>query len=125
MNSAPIHSGQFALLPNGTRLHYASAGTPGRPLLLFVHGFPEFWYEWHAQLQEFGRDYYAVAPDLRGFNLSDMPADPAAYKARHIVSDLQQLIALLGYQKTTLIAHDWGGAIAWNRRLRCRICCGN
>ncbi|MFZ6644114.1 alpha/beta fold hydrolase [Undibacterium sp. TJN25] len=112
--STSIQSNQFASLSNGTRLHYASAGQPGQPLILFVHGFPEFWYEWSAQLTEFGKDHFAVAPDLRGFNLSDMPADLSAYKARHIVEDLRLLAAQLGYDKFTLVAHDWGGAIAWN-----------
>lgn len=112
--SASIQSNQFASLPNGIRLHYASAGEPGKPLILFVHGFPEFWYEWEAQLAEFGSDYFAVAPDLRGFNLSDMPTDLAAYKARHIVDDLRLLAAHLGYEKFVLVAHDWGGAVAWN-----------
>ena len=112
--SAIIESNQFATLPDGIRLHYASAGEKGRPLLLFVHGFPEFWYEWEAQLREFGSDHFAVAPDLRGFNLSDMPLDLSAYKARHIVEDLRQLAAVLGYDKFVLVAHDWGGAIAWN-----------
>jgi pimeloyl-ACP methyl ester carboxylesterase len=114
MTTASIQENQFAALPNGTRLHYASAGEKGRPLILFVHGFPEFWYEWHEQLAEFGGDYFAVAPDLRGFNLSDMPADPSAYKAKHIVDDLRLLAAHLGYEKFVLVAHDWGGAIAWN-----------
>lgn len=109
-----IQSGQFATLPNGTRLHFASAGEAGKPLMLFVHGFPEFWYEWSAQLAEFGQDYFAVAPDLRGFNLSDMPADLASYKARHIVDDLRLLVAHLGYEKAVIVAHDWGGAICWN-----------
>jgi pimeloyl-ACP methyl ester carboxylesterase len=109
-----IRSGQYAALANGTRLHYASAGLPGRTLILFVHGFPEFWYEWAAQLSEFGQDYFAVAPDLRGFNLSDMPADVAAYKAKYIVDDLRLLIAHLGYQKAIIVAHDWGGAVCWN-----------
>jgi epoxide hydrolase 4 len=112
--AAAIQSGQYAALPNGTRLHFASAGDKGKPLLLFVHGFPEFWYEWEAQLKEFGGDYFAVAPDLRGFDLSDMPEDVSAYKARHIVEDLRQLAAHLGYEKFVLVAHDWGGAIAWN-----------
>ncbi|HEY0844725.1 MAG TPA: alpha/beta hydrolase [Noviherbaspirillum sp.] len=111
---APIHVNQYAALPNGIRLHYASAGEKGKPLILFVHGFPEFWYEWEAQLAEFGSDYFAVAPDLRGFNLSDMPADLAAYKAKHIVEDLRQLAAFLGYDKFVMVAHDWGGAVAWN-----------
>ncbi|GGC93030.1 AB hydrolase superfamily protein YfhM [Undibacterium terreum] len=109
-----IKSNQFASLSNGTRLHYASAGEQGKPLILFVHGFPEFWYEWAAQLPEFGKDHFAVAPDLRGFNLSDMPADLSAYKAKHIVDDLRLLAAHLGYEKFVLVAHDWGGAIAWN-----------
>lgn len=113
MNAA-IQSEQFALLLNGTRLHYASAGERGKPLILFVHGFPEFWYEWSAQLAEFGNDYFAVAPDLRGFNLSDMPKDLSAYKARHIVDDVRLLIAHLGYEKAVIVAHDWGGAICWN-----------
>ncbi|MES2038646.1 MAG: alpha/beta hydrolase [Pseudomonadota bacterium] len=112
--TAEIQSNQFATLDNGTRLHFASAGERGRPLILFVHGFPEFWYEWSAQLAEFGQDYFAVAPDLRGFNLSDMPTDVAAYKARHIVDDLRLLIAHLGYQHATVVAHDWGGAVCWN-----------
>lgn len=112
--AAAIKSNQFVVLPNGTRLHYASAGESGKPLILFAHGFPEFWYEWHAQLAEFGKDHFAVAPDLRGFNLSDMPSDPSAYKARYIVDDLRQLAAHLGYDRFVLVAHDWGGAIAWS-----------
>ena len=111
--AAVIQAGQFASLSNGMRLHYASAGDPGKPLLLFVHGFPEFWGEWEAQLAEFGRDHFAVALDLRGFNLSDMPLEVAAYRARHIIEDLRLLAAHLGHEKFTMVAHDWGGAIAW------------
>ena len=114
---ATIKDQQFVTLGNGMRLHYASAGQQGRPLMLFLHGFPEFWYEWHAQLAEFGSDHFAVAPDLRGFNLSDMPADVADYKARHVIDDLVRLIAHLGYERCILVAHDWGGAIAWNMAL--------
>ena len=58
---------------NGVRLHYARTGTG--PLIVFVHGFPEFWYEWKHQLAEFGRDHLAVAPDMRGYNLSSKPTD--------------------------------------------------
>lgn len=111
---AVIQSNQYVALSNGIRLHYASAGERGKPLILFVHGFPEFWYEWEAQLGEFGGEYFAVAPDLRGFNLSDMPADLGAYKAKHIVEDLRLLAAHLGYEKFVMVAHDWGGAVAWN-----------
>lgn len=111
---AVIHHLQFANLPSGTRLHYASAGERGRPLMLFVHGFPEFWFEWEAQLAEFGRTHFAVAPDLRGFNLSSKPAAVEAYKPRHIVEDLVQCIRALGYERAIVVAHDWGGAICWN-----------
>lgn len=109
-----IKDKQFVRLSNGIRLHYASTGDVGRPLILFAHGFPEFWYEWSQQLSEFGKDYYAVAPDLRGFNLSDSPSELGAFKARHIVEDLRLLAQELGYQQFILVAHDWGGAIAWN-----------
>jgi pimeloyl-ACP methyl ester carboxylesterase len=111
---ATIRDGQYAALPNGTTLHYASAGAAGRPLLLFLHGFPEFWFAWEAQLQEFAQDFFAVAPDLRGFNLSDMPTEVAAYKPRLIMQDIAELIACLGYSQCQMVAHDWGGAVAWN-----------
>ncbi|MGO4154211.1 alpha/beta fold hydrolase [Cupriavidus sp. YAF13] len=111
---AVIRHLQYATLPNGTRLHYASAGERGKPLVLFVHGFPEFWYEWETQLAEFGKTHFAVAPDLRGFNLSSKPAEVEAYRPRHIVEDLVHFINALGYSHCVVVAHDWGGAICWN-----------
>lgn len=97
---------------NGVRLHYARAGT-GKKLILFVHGFPEFWYAYKNQLEAFGTDYTAIAPDMRGFNLSDKPTEEAQYQIRYMVEDLRQLAEKLGYKKFTLVAHDWGGVIAW------------
>jgi len=111
---AVIQHLQFANLPNGTRLHYASAGEQGRPLVLFVHGFPEFWFAWENQLAEFGQTHFAVAPDLRGFNLSSKPAAVEAYKPKHLVEDLTQFVRALGYQRCVIVAHDWGGAVCWN-----------
>jgi pimeloyl-ACP methyl ester carboxylesterase len=102
----------YADLPNGIRLHYARAGAG--PLILFVHGFPEFWYEWKDQLAAFSRDHLAVAPDLRGYNLSSKPAEVKAYRAKHLVEDLRLLIDALGGRPCVLVAHDWGGATAWN-----------
>ena len=96
---------------NGVRLHYAHAGAG--PLILFLHGFPEFWYCWKRQLEDFGRDHLAVAPDLRGFNLSDRPADVKQYKARILIEDIRALAEHLGQEKFVLVAHDWGGAAAW------------
>ena len=96
---------------NGVRLHYATAGK-GK-LIMFVHGFPEFWYEWKNQLAEFGRTHQAVAPDMRGYNLSSKPAEVEQYQVKYMVEDLRQLAEKLGHKKFTLVAHDWGGAIAW------------
>lgn len=97
---------------NDIRLHYASAGEG--PLVMFLHGFPEFWYAWKDQLAEFGRDHLAVAPDLRGYNLSDKPADLEAYQANRIADDVVALARHLnGGRPFVLVAHDWGGAIAW------------
>lgn len=96
---------------NGVRLHYASAGK-GK-LLLCLHGFPEFWYEWKRQLTEFGRDFHVVAPDLRGYNLSSKPVGVEHYKLNLLLDDVRELIQHLGHKKCVLIGHDWGGFIAW------------
>lgn len=95
------------------RLHYAACGRPDRPLMLFVHGFPEFWFMWRELLPAFGRDFLAVAPDMRGYNLSDKPEAVDAYAARHLVADIDGLRRHFGAERFTLVAHDWGGAIAW------------
>ncbi len=102
----------YAALSNGIELHYAACGEG--PLILFVHGFPEFWYEWKDQLVEFGRDHLAVAPDMRGYNLSSKPAQVSAYRAKHLIEDLRLLIDHLGAPRCVMVAHDWGGAIAWS-----------
>ena len=110
---ATVSDGHFAALPNGVRLHYARAGEPGQPLLLFLHGFPEFWYAWHAQLAHFGDAHFAVAPDLRGYNLSDQPQEVEAYRAKLLLQDIEQFIRAVGYERCVIVAHDWGGALAW------------
>ena len=96
---------------NGVRLHYVTAGK-GK-LIMFVHGFPEFWYEWKNQLLEFGNDHQAVAPDMRGYNLSSKPSEVDQYQVKYMVEDLRALAEKLGHKKFILVAHDWGGAIAW------------
>ncbi|HZE05875.1 MAG TPA: alpha/beta hydrolase [Solirubrobacteraceae bacterium] len=97
---------------NGVRLHYVSAGDG--PLIVFLHGFPTCWYQFRAQLSEFSRDYRAVAPDLRGYNLSSKPADVHAYTTCAMVEDVRQLVERLGYQRFVLVGHDVGGAVAWS-----------
>jgi pimeloyl-ACP methyl ester carboxylesterase len=100
---------------NGVRLHYVRAGKG--PLIVFLHGFPEFWYEWTNQIAEFSRDHTVVAPDMRGYNLSSKPADLSAYQMPHLVEDVRALASELmkstGGSTFTLVAHDWGGVVAW------------
>jgi epoxide hydrolase 4 len=96
---------------NDVRLHCASAGT-GK-LLLFLHGFPEFWYAWRKQLVEFGKDFLAVAPDMRGYNLSSKPAEVAKYDMAKLTGDVRALAEHLGASSCYLVGHDWGGVVAW------------
>lgn len=97
---------------NGINLHYVSEGS-GK-LMLMLHGFPEFWYSWRHQIKEFASDYHTVALDLRGYNDSDKPAKQSAYQMSEFIQDIKGVITGLGYEDCILVAHDWGGAIAWN-----------
>jgi pimeloyl-ACP methyl ester carboxylesterase len=101
---------------NNIRLHYVMVGK-GR-MMMFLHGFPEFWYEWKNQLAEFGRDYRAVAPDMRGYNLSSKPTDVEQYRMKHLIEDVRALAEDLGHKKFILVAHDWGGGVAWPFAMR-------
>ncbi len=108
-----IVTGQFADLGNGIRLHYASCGVLGQPLMLLLHGFPEYWAAWEELMPALAATHFAVAPDLRGFNLSSQPTEVDAYRMREIVGDLERLVAALDYSSAVVVSHDWGGAAAW------------
>ena len=101
---------------NGIRLHYVSVGA-GK-LVMFIHGFPEFWAEWENQLTAIGKDHQAVAPDMRGYNLSSKPADVAKYHIKDLIEDLRALAEYLGHERFSMVAHDWGGAVAWSFAMR-------
>jgi epoxide hydrolase 4 len=96
---------------NGVKLHYVTQGEG--PLMLMLHGFPEFWYSWRHQIPEFAKDFKVVAPDLRGYNDSEKPANKSAYVMAEFIQDIKGLIEALGYDRAILIGHDWGGMIAW------------
>ena len=96
---------------NGVRLHYVEQGKG--QLILFLHGFPEFWYSWNYLLADFGRDHHAVALDMRGYNLSAKPEPVDAYRVPIIVEDVRALAESLKAKKFVLVGHDWGGVIAW------------
>ena len=98
---------------NGIKLHCVISGPEDAPVMLMLHGFPEFWYSWRYQIREFNRDYRVVAVDLRGYGESDKPLDTNAYTIPQLVSDIIELISSVCKDKCVLVAHDWGGIIAW------------
>jgi pimeloyl-ACP methyl ester carboxylesterase len=96
---------------NGVKLHYVEQGKG--ELILFLHGFPEFWYEWKDLIPAFAKDHHAVAPDMRGYNLSDAPEAVESYRVPVIVEDVRALAVKLKARQFVLVGHDWGGVIAW------------
>jgi epoxide hydrolase 4 len=105
-------------LPHGITLSCRASGERGRPVLLFLHGFPEAAFVWDELLEHFARPenggWRCIAPNLRGYERSSAPTQVSAYRAKHLVHDIAALIALEGGQLECLVAHDWGGAVAWN-----------
>jgi pimeloyl-ACP methyl ester carboxylesterase len=95
----------------GVRIHYASLGQG--PLVVMLHGFPDFWYTWRDQMEALSPSYQAVAVDLRGYNLSDKPKGVESYDMSLLVSDVAAVIRHLGRDRAIIVGHDWGGAIAW------------
>ncbi|CAB3368165.1 Hypothetical predicted protein [Cloeon dipterum] len=95
------------------KLHYVEKGDKSKELMLFVHGFPEFWYSWRNQIKEFSKDYWVVAVDLRGYGDSEKPRGLAAYKLNTLVDDLRQLILALQKKDCILVSHDWGAVVSW------------
>ena len=100
------------------KLHYAKAGS-GKKLVVLLHGFPEFWYSWRHQLSAFSEDYTVVAPDMRGYNLSDKPTNVSAYEVEKLAADVVGLIHHLGFEKAGLVGHDWGAGVAWAVAANC------
>lgn len=96
----------------GVNLHYAKAGE-GERLVLLLHGFPEFWYSWRHQIAALSEEYTVVAPDMRGFNLSDKPGNISDYETGKVVDDVTGLIRYFGHEKAAVIGHDWGATVAW------------
>ncbi|WP_448515119.1 alpha/beta fold hydrolase [Parathermosynechococcus lividus] len=99
------------IVSNGIRLHYVTQGEGD--LVLLLHGFPEFWYSWRQQIPKLADHHKVVALDLRGYNLSDKPQDPASYVLDELILDIVGVIDGLGYRRCHLVGHDWGGMVAW------------
>ncbi|MGE0101160.1 MAG: alpha/beta fold hydrolase [Blastocatellales bacterium] len=99
---------------NGVKIHYAALGSKSAPLIVMIHGFPDFWYSWRDQMAGLANDYYVVAIDQRGYNLSDKPKGVENYDMRLLVGDVAAVIRHLGRDKAIVVGHDWGGAVAWS-----------
>ena len=118
--SAPSNLEHRRVKVNGIFLHCAEQGRG--PVIVCLHGFPEFWYCWRHLMNAFSPDFRVVAPDLRGYNLSDKPDGTAAYRIPVLVEDVRSLIQSIDAGPVTLVAHDWGGVIAWALALRYPEC---
>jgi epoxide hydrolase 4 len=109
------------VLPHGITLSCRATGTRGRPVLMFLHGFPEAAFAWDALLEHFAKPenggYRCVAPNLRGYEKSSSPTEVSAYRVKFLMQDIAALVAIetvnSGGKLACLVAHDWGGAVAW------------
>ena len=97
---------------NGVQIHYAEAGSG--PLVVFIHGFPDYWYSWRHQMEGLSDRYRVVAIDQRGYNKSDAPEGQENYDMSLLVSDVAAVIRHLGEDSATIVGHDWGGVVAWS-----------
>ncbi len=95
----------------GIKIHYVTIGEG--PLVVLLHGYPDYWYTWRHQMASLADDYKVVAIDLRGYNRSDKPKGVDNYTMRNLVRDVVAVVNHVGRKKATIIGHDWGGAIAW------------
>src|SRR5687768_4221103 len=100
---------------NGIHLHVVEKGNKGAPVIIFLHGFPEFWYGWHNQIDFFAKKgYRVIVPDQRGFNLSDKPNRIKDYQISELVKDIVQIIEAIEEKKVFLVGHDLGAVVCWS-----------
>lgn len=100
----------------GVKIHYAALGKG--PLVVMMHGFPDYWMSWRHQMNALSKQFRAVAFDMRGYNLSDKPKGVENYSMRKLVGDCAAVVAAEGQKRAIIIGHDWGGATAWNVGMR-------
>src|SRR5919108_2249250 len=99
---------------NGVKLHVVQAGSLDGKLLIFLHGFPEFWFGWRHQIDFFAQQGFRVwVPDQRGYNLSDKPKGLDAYNIDQLAGDVVGLIDAANVKKAYIVGHDWGASVAW------------
>ena len=98
---------------DGAKIHYATAGDSG-PLVVMIHGFPDFWYSWNEQIKALQSTHRVAAIDQRGYNRSDKPKGLENYAIPKLVSDVAAVIRDMGEKKAVIVGHDWGGMVAWS-----------
>lgn len=104
---------------NGVRLHVVAAGDNDAPLIVLLHGAPEFWYCWHRHISSFvDAGYRVLAPDQRGYNLSEKPIGTRPYRLSELSQDIVDLIKTTDRESAHVIGHDWGAAVTWDMALR-------
>ena len=96
----------------GVSIHYVTHGEG--PVLLFIHGFPNQWYDWRHQMAALSDEYQVVAISLRGYNRSDRPVGVEQYAVEHLTADVAAVIRDLGHDRATIVGHDWGGIVGWS-----------
>src|ERR1700760_204549 len=97
---------------SGVKIHYGALGKG--PLVVMIHGFPDFWYTWRRQMSALSAHYRVVAVDQRGYDLSDRPAGIENYAMPLLVNDIGAVIKAEGRDSAVIVGHDWGGAVAWS-----------
>lgn len=103
---------------SGVKIHYAALGPESGPVVVMIHGFPDYWYTWRHQMEALaGAGFRCVAMDMRGYNLSDKPKGVENYDMRLLVADAIAVVKAQKKEKAIVVAHDWGGAIAWQLAL--------
>jgi pimeloyl-ACP methyl ester carboxylesterase len=109
----------FAEVEPDVRLHYVSQGPEDGPLMVLLHGFPEFWFSWRHQIPVMAEaGYRVIAPDMRGYNESDKPKGVKRYAIDRLSADVMELIRHFGRESAVIVAHDWGGGVAWQFALQ-------
>ena len=96
---------------NGVKIHYATLGKG--PLVVMIHGFPDYWYTWRHQMEALAEDHQVVAIDMRGYNKSDKPKGKEQYDMKFLIGDVLAVVKHFKKNKATIVGHDWGGAVAW------------
>jgi pimeloyl-ACP methyl ester carboxylesterase len=97
----------------GVKIHYVSLGRKEDPLIVMIHGFPDFWYSWRAQMPALAKHFHVVAIDQRGYNLSGQPEGVQNYTTDKLVGDVVAVVKHFGADKAVIMGHDWGGLVAW------------